>query len=495
MPPLLFYSASAPHRTSAVAAILLLFLLLTNITFAANLSNPADVASSLRARQTACKALKNCPPSPQKKVLDDLPWNGVPQVRRPRRKRSGVAKEPARAEKRARRAGSLSAHLVPLPTIETMMTYPSLPRPLYDSLVRGDPPAQSYNTIIHTPKPPHMRTLDQNLIRAAEISALRRKNRSRSRSSTNSSVAGSVSGYSASSNSVYGDESSSSSDVSEPTSPASVSSSAKATIASSPARSPTVQLPLSGSPTLSTSTEDSIIDSYSTPHSQDPSPAQSFHSSLSALSALCDSASSLSAPSSSRSSAPSPASSAYPSPPTTPSPENSRRSSSSGEEFMYPSPPPSPGPAAYTQGRTRERRAFTFPVAPSPPPHPLSQGQDQDQDQPPFPKVVRTTSMSSHPTRSRARSKSFDPTRIPLSSEEEFDIGGQQLRLGGGSMYDDDEDMEWSFNGGSIVFGAAGLAVSPRAMMGCCCDCGGEGLGLYVIDEVDEGSEEAGVES
>jgi hypothetical protein len=65
--------------------------------------------------------------------------------------------------------------------------------------------------------------------------------------------------------------------------------------------------------------------------------------------------------------------------------------------------------------------------------------------------------------------------------------------------------MEWSMNGGSIVFGSqsdvegyggnvylgsAGLALSPRALQGNCCHCcegpGDKGLGLYVIDEEEE---------
>lgn len=74
-------------------------------------------------------------------------------------------------------------------------------------------------------------------------------------------------------------------------------------------------------------------------------------------------------------------------------------------------------------------------------------------------------------------------------------------------LFDVDEEgegdaMKWSMNGGEIVaggngidieegevvYGAAGVAVSPRVMRGRCCECGheGEGLGLYVIDEVEE---------
>ena len=85
----------------------------------------------------------------------------------------------------------------------------------------------------------------------------------------------------------------------------------------------------------------------------------------------------------------------------------------------------------------------------------------------------------------------------------EFDLGEQTL--GGGMLFDVDEEgegdaMEWSMNGGKIedgevVYGAAGVAVSPRAMRGRCCECGheGEGLGLYVIDEEDGEMEEEDV--
>ena len=64
-------------------------------------------------------------------------------------------------------------------------------------------------------------------------------------------------------------------------------------------------------------------------------------------------------------------------------------------------------------------------------------------------------------------------------------------------MSDEDDEMDWawSMNGGEVVYGSAGMAVSPRAMRGeignvCarCCGCGGGAGGdvdmeLYVIDE------------
>ena len=66
---------------------------------------------------------------------------------------------------------------------------------------------------------------------------------------------------------------------------------------------------------------------------------------------------------------------------------------------------------------------------------------------------------------------------------------------------DDEMDWDWSMNGGEVVYGAAGLAVSPRVMMGgggnvCChCQCGMDtemDMELYVIDE--ESEEESDVE-
>lgn len=60
--------------------------------------------------------------------------------------------------------------------------------------------------------------------------------------------------------------------------------------------------------------------------------------------------------------------------------------------------------------------------------------------------------------------------------------------------------MEWSMNGGDVVFGAAGVALSPRLIREgegggggrCCCEC--KGLGLYVIEEEEDGEGEAEAE-
>ncbi|KAF2648927.1 hypothetical protein K491DRAFT_722153 [Lophiostoma macrostomum CBS 122681] len=417
----------------------------------------------------------------------------------------------SKPEKRVRKPGFsiTSIHLHPLPTIETLMTYPAISRPVYNRLVRGEPPADNYKTVIHTPKPYNMRTLDQTLIRAAETQAYRRRKRSnsglRSRSSTTSSTASSYVDRSSNS-SVAGDSDTSAYDSSDPSSSASVSSTTKATVASSPAVSPNRLLfpRLYSDPARPMLTnllprspfiESDILNAYSDPPSQASSPllAQSFHSTISAFS---DTSSEGSAPQSTRSSAPSPASSAYPSPPA--SPLVSRRSSSSGEGFLYPSPPPSPHPAqlAFTLQpqsqfqsqsqnlfRSRERRAFSTP----PPAAPT----------PPLPLRHRSASLTSHPPL-----YTFSNERVQVEiNAEEFDLGEQTL--GGGMLFDVEEegedtkgmglgqdDMEWSMNGGEVVFGAAGVAMSPRALRGSCCpcehECGG-GLGLYVIDEEGEG--------
>lgn len=66
---------------------------------------------------------------------------------------------------------------------------------------------------------------------------------------------------------------------------------------------------------------------------------------------------------------------------------------------------------------------------------------------------------------------------------------------------DDEMDWGWSMNGGEVVYGAAGLAVNSRVIMGeergMCChyQCGMDtdmDMELYVIDE--ELEEESGVE-
>ncbi|KAF2260921.1 hypothetical protein CC78DRAFT_383262 [Lojkania enalia] len=374
---------------------------------------------------------------------------------------------PNKVDKRTRKAGPLPPFIHPLPTIETIMTYPSLSRPVYDSLVRGEAPARTYKTVIHTPKPINLRTLDENLLRSAELSAWRRRSRSRSnsglrsRSNTGSSTASSSSGYSTNASSVAADSDSSSSEISVPSSPVSISSTSKATTASSPARSPRHFMFPS---TLMLEVEQPLLPqtqsagTSSDPPTREPSPAQSFHSSRSTLSAASEMALDGSASSSTRSLAPSPASSAYPSPPA--SPEISRRSSSSGEEYMaYPSPPPSPRRAQQLQNRTR--RSFSFPAPPTQSP----------------PALTRSTSLNSHPWTE--------------SDALEFDLGAQRIQVLPLEEAEDesDEDMEWSMNGGTVVFGAAGIAMSPRAMRGSCCECEHEhegSLGLYVIDEEEE---------
>ncbi|KAF2732293.1 hypothetical protein EJ04DRAFT_578452 [Polyplosphaeria fusca] len=360
----------------------------------------------------------------------------------------------SKVEKRTRKIPPGPPFIHPLPTIETIMTYPSLSRPMYDSLVRGEPPAREYKTVIHTPKPVSTRTPDENLMRAADLSAWRRRNRSRSnlstrsRSSTSSSVASSATNYSADSSSVG--EDSSSSDISEPSTPnLSAISNGKAPAAQKTTRSPRYSLfppieiehqPLPFPAPSGTSLHE---DAPSRSHS----PAQSFHSTHSTLS--IDS---------------SPASLAYPSPPA--SPELSRRSSSSGEEYMaYPSPPPSPRPQQ--QPLHRERRSFSYPP----------------------PSALATSSSSAPPVLRRTTSLNSNPWHAQDALD--YDLGAQKLMwdlepLGEAEDENDDDDMEWSMHGGTVILGAAGVAMSPRAMRGNCCDCGSEGLGLFVIDEEEE---------
>lgn len=59
------------------------------------------------------------------------------------------------------------------------------------------------------------------------------------------------------------------------------------------------------------------------------------------------------------------------------------------------------------------------------------------------------------------------------------------------TLFDDEENgednsMDWSLNGGEVVFGSAGVAVSPRMLGSVCRHCECKGLGLYVIDEEEE---------
>ncbi|KAF2005969.1 hypothetical protein P154DRAFT_530260 [Amniculicola lignicola CBS 123094] len=417
-----------------------------------------------------------------------------------------------KVEKRTRKAASSlgGPYLHPMPTIETIMTYPDISRPVYDSLVRGEPPAQSYKTVIHIPKPPTIRILDDNLLRAAEISAFRRRHRartnstSRSRSSSGSSVAGSGSGYSTENSTP---------ENSAPSTPLEMSKGTDASTEPSPLflnfpkskEVPDLIEPISPQPftnsllspappvSPSPSTESNIIGSYS----RESSPAQSWHTthseaSNSSLENNYDENEQPYTPTL-RSAAPSPSSSAYPSPPA--SPIETRRSSSSGEEFMYPSPPPSPMHALHSTAQGRERRAFTFPAQHASPPI--------------QPRLTRSSSLSSHPwfpepsTPSHASSTyshmstpalsntdtmssaGTTPNTTPLLDGAEFDLGAQKL---GVSLYEDEDStdaMEWSMNGGkvflgdgehkvemgSVVFGAAGIAMSPRALKGGCCEC------------------------
>jgi hypothetical protein len=101
----------------------------------------------------------------------------------------------------------------------------------------------------------------------------------------------------------------------------------------------------------------------------------------------------------------------------------------------------------------------------------------------------RSASLTSHPY-----TYASDQNKNQIDAEE-FDLGEQTL--GGGMLFDIEEEehdgMEWSMNGGEVVFGAAGVAMSPRALRGSCCRCEcecGAGLGLYVIDEDEDEGEE-----
>ncbi|KAF2742367.1 hypothetical protein M011DRAFT_288790 [Sporormia fimetaria CBS 119925] len=420
--------------------------------------------------------------------------------------------KPSKVEKRTVRASSSigGPYLRPLPTIETLMSYDSMSRPLYNSMLRGEPPARNYKTVIHTPKPQTMRILDDNLLRSAEITNRRRRKRANSgprmRSNTGSSTASStVTAYSASS-SIAGDSESGMSDITEPSSPASVSSTSKATIASSPPTSPQHTDPprLPMKPVLMPVTAPSIESDFQlSDHSGSPSSPKSYHSTASTLSwvyevdnVYVDDDDTPARPSytpSTRSSAPSPTSTAYPSPPSSPaeSPAGaSRRSSSSHEEFfMYPSPPATPYIAAQqaepetNQVPGRLRRAFSSPS----PPGPLH-------FEPKRPALRRRSASLNFPTVTSAFTENFDDSAM-------WDLGEQ--RLGGGGVDDEFDagigsgrEIKWSMNGGEIVviveedeeedeegsvYGSKG-----RKLWGECCPCDGKGLGLYVIDEEEE---------
>jgi hypothetical protein len=131
--------------------------------------------------------------------------------------------------------------------------------------------------------------------------------------------------------------------------------------------------------------------------------------------------------------------------------------------MAYPSPPPSPRPLQ--QPLHRERRSFSYP--------PPSATASSSSSAPP---LRRRTSLNSHPWTE--------------ADALEYDLGTQKLLWDleplGEADDESDEYMDWSMNGGTVVLGAAGLAISPRAMQGSCCECECDGLGLYVIDEEDE---------
>ncbi|KAF2871646.1 hypothetical protein BDV95DRAFT_607068 [Massariosphaeria phaeospora] len=499
MPCPLAPSTPAVLLSSPATVILLLLLLLANVS-TGSMQGPEQLPALSAAEDAGQHALARQPSQPQLETRQDrrngsisAPVSTDQDVSPPLYPRA------RKSEKRARKPSPspAGAYLQPLPTIETIMTYPSLTRPVYDSLVRGDPPAKTYHTIVRSPKPPAMRVLDNNLLRAAEIQAQRRRKRAgsaRSRSSTASSTASSSSNTSSSSSagrsagSVAGESDSSASDVSEPSTPLSASAASKSATGALPPSwglpypslsshplSPAPDQSLYYPPIVSTErdTDMFMFASDSAAHSSGASsPAESFHSSFSALSSSAsdvDVESTAATLSSSRSAAPSPASAAYPSPPASPRRER-RESASAGEDYLaYPSPPPSPSPGAGAQQQQRpvppphERLAFTFP---------------------PPPNIPSLTGLSASP----------DIDSELARNAHEFDLGEQTL--GGGMLFDDDDDsgdddMEWSMNGGTLVFalGAAGVAMSPRAMEGGCCGCNrrrGRGLGLYVIDEEDE---------
>jgi hypothetical protein len=334
--------------------------------------------------------------------------------------------------KRAFSAHRSSFH--PLPTIETMMTYPSLTRPTYNSITKGELPAQVYNTVIRTPKPIELRprpplttgALDQMLMRAAETRAdVKKMKKTKLRMEvTNSDLEVSCSEISRvdlgpqDTDSVYDDEASS-----RPPSPAaSTSSTSRATTASSPPISP----PLSPFPSASPSPVRTVADAMH----DIPSSATSFQSSHSTLSSFYDSYSSArsSSRASSSSSYPSdenPASSTYPSPPASPQPGNVIGTE---VQMSYSSPP-----ALFHPSSTRSSTSVLASKPPSPP-------------------------------------------TIDQLSDSLFDDEGNS----------GDKSMDPSLNGGAVVFGAAGVAISPRMMKGQCCHCECKGLELYVIDEEGE---------
>ena len=96
---------TSPARSSFnilhLPTLVLFLLIFINIASAASFRGypapenlPNHLSANLKARKETCKALGNCPTPPGKKVLDNLPWHGVPRTaNRPGwpRKRSGRA--------------------------------------------------------------------------------------------------------------------------------------------------------------------------------------------------------------------------------------------------------------------------------------------------------------------------------------------------------------------------------------------------------------------
>ncbi|KAF2787379.1 hypothetical protein K505DRAFT_396817, partial [Melanomma pulvis-pyrius CBS 109.77] len=432
-------------HTSLIAIFSVLFFLHASLSSAAgaSLNNPNDVASSLRYRRQICKASNNCPPSPQQRALDDLPWKRRargPGRMRKTRSTSPSSPKPSKVEKQARKVSASSAynepHLHPVPTIETTMAHPSMSRLVYSRLVRDkdvlQTQTQAYSTVMRVPKPPNMRVLDLDLLQTAELAAYRRRKRlgsgssvGRSRSSTGGSA--STTGYIASADS---DSKASTSGTPEPSSPSGIYSTSNAAIASSMPASPQFS---AFPPHYAPSPDTTILGlaTLSDPPSRASSPVQSFHSSLSTIPP------SFFPPSTSpsdRSIAPSPASSIYPSPPSSPHLSHRSSSAGSGEEYKaYPSPPASPH---HQLDHAQRRRAFSFPPAPAGPTPPRTHSAALS---------LSGTSNLSH-------------SAFELDDAPDYDLGEQ--KLGGGSIDEDREDeaWNWSLNGGDVVFGAAGVA-------------------------------------
>ncbi|KAF2683018.1 hypothetical protein K458DRAFT_419240 [Lentithecium fluviatile CBS 122367] len=358
--------------------------------------------------------------------------------------------------------------LHPLPTIETLMTYPTLTRPTYNSIVKGEPPAQEYNTVIRTPKPPYMRlqsssvdtTLNQIRTRISKLKVdTGRNTQSKLRSELSIESLSDMLAEMEQSRRYRKDSMMNNDGLLVPPSPtASISSSSKATVSSSPPTSRTSSPFRSATQSTRPSTpEEDTLEMDEEPSS----PAASFRTSLSTQSSIYSSYNG-SEISTANSFAQSSSSSASPSPPASPL---SRRPSPGDDWMSYPSPPPSPllphipqqQPPGHTGQRHHFRRASTAITFHS-----------------------STTEDLTRPTILRATPQ--PPPSVPVNG-----IGEDQL--GGGMLYEDpstDDPMDWSMNGGEVILGAAGVAMSPRVMRGESCHCRCKGLGLYVIDEEGE---------